>query len=328
MTSGFDLVRLTGGVKVFISSLIRGQEEYRNAAEEAIAVLGHQAIRAEQFPASAATPQQACLAGVREADVVILILGARYGATQGSGLSATHEEYREARERKPVLVFIEAGVEAEPAQRALIDEVEGWATGHFRASFQRVGQLNAAVIRGLHEHELALSAGSVDENEMLLRARALVPERRGMGTGGELVVALAGGPHQQVLRPAELDHPGLARDLQREALFGDHSVLDASEGTAVSVRGDALFLEQRSASVLLDQAGSVRILRSLSTGDRHRAQLSAIIEEDVIESVGEALRFAGWLLDRGRSDSASHRCPGRRRRSRCQLHGLADASGT
>lgn len=72
MTSGFSLVRLTGGVKVFISSLIGGQEEYRNAAEEAIAVLGHQAIRAEQFPASAATPQQACLAGVREADVVIL----------------------------------------------------------------------------------------------------------------------------------------------------------------------------------------------------------------------------------------------------------------
>lgn len=69
-------------MKVFISSMITGYEAERDAAEAAITVLGHQAVRAEQFTAFAATPQRACLAGVRDAGVVVLILGDRYGATQ------------------------------------------------------------------------------------------------------------------------------------------------------------------------------------------------------------------------------------------------------
>ena len=74
------------------------------------------ATRAEDFVASPDTPQRTCLRGVREADVVVLVLGARYGAAQGSGLSATHEEYREAKDRSPVLIFIQTGVDLEPEQ--------------------------------------------------------------------------------------------------------------------------------------------------------------------------------------------------------------------
>jgi Domain of unknown function (DUF4062) len=94
-------------MKVFVSSVIRGFEPFREAAVEAVRVLGHEPVRAEDFGASPDSPQQACLAGVRASDAVVLLLGARYGARQASGRSATHEEYLEARERCPVLVFVQ-----------------------------------------------------------------------------------------------------------------------------------------------------------------------------------------------------------------------------
>ena len=56
-------------------------------------LLDHEEVIAEQFPALPNSPQSACLASVREADAMILILGERYGAIQESGLSATQEEY-------------------------------------------------------------------------------------------------------------------------------------------------------------------------------------------------------------------------------------------
>jgi len=285
-------------MKIFVSSLISGYEEYRAAAQEAIETLGHQVVRAEEFPASAGTPQQACLAAVRDCDLVVLLVGERYGVPQASGLSATHEEYREARERKPVLVFVESGVEREPAEQEFLEEVQAWTTGHFRASFPSPGTLKTALLRAIHDHELATSAGGVDEADLVARATELLPRPHGVGAA-QLVLAVTGGPHQQVIRPPELEQPGLARDLQRDALFGDHPVLDPSEGTTTAIHGDALLLAQRVASLLIDQAGSVRIVQAArQETDRRRAELQALIQEDVIDALRRAVRFSGSLLDR------------------------------
>jgi len=286
-------------MKVFISSLVSGYERFRDAAAEAIELLGHTVVRAEELPAAASTAQQACLAAVREADVVILLLGERYGVPQASGLSATHEEYREARERKPVLVFVESGVTPEPAQQAFVDEVQAWETGHFRAAFSNPEELKNEVIRALHDYELATATGPVDEAEMVDRARALLPARVGLAVSPQLVVAVAGGPSQQVLRPSELEDPDLTRDLQREALFGDHALLDASEGTDVALEGTRLRVGQRSGFVILDQTGSVCVgqpaRRVPAAGT---TELPAIVEEDLVDAAVRALRFCGWLLDR------------------------------
>jgi CheY-like chemotaxis protein len=286
-------------VKVFISSLIGGYEHYRAAAQEAIETLGHQTVRAEDFPATPGTPQQACLGAVRDADLVVLLVGERYGLPQPSGLSATHEEYREARERKPVLVFVEAEVTREPAQQAFLEEVQAWATGHFRASFSSAEELKAALLRALHDHELATSAGPVDEADLIARATALLPRPQGVGGAAQLVVAVAGGPHQQVVRPAELGDAALSRDIQREALFGEHPVLDPSEGTNIAIQGNALVFAQRVASVLVDQAGSVRVIQAARRdAGRLQVELPALLEEDIVEALAQAVRFCGWLLDR------------------------------
>lgn len=284
---------------MFVSSVVGDYEDFRAAAAQAIETLGHQILRSEDFPALIGTPQQACLAAVREADVVVVLLGKRYGALQESGLSATHEEYREAREQKPVLVFVEEGVTHETAQRAFIDEVEAWSTGHVRMGFSTPEDLKAKMTRALHEYELAASAGPVDEQEMLERARAMIPKRSGFGSSPQLVLVVVGGPHQQVLRPSELEDPGLRRDVQREALFGTHPVLDSSLGTEVMIEETALRLRQGENFVLLDQAGAVSVGQpARRTPSRAAMELPALIVEDVREALAIALRFAGWMLDR------------------------------
>ncbi len=157
-------------MKVFISSVISGFEPYREAARQAIESLGGTVIQAEDFPAASGTPQQVCLQGVRDADIVVLILGERYGYPQASGLSATHEEYREARERRPVLVFIQQGVAREENQQQFVREVQSWAGGHYTADFTDAQDLQRKITRALHTHAVATAHGRVDEGEMVTRA--------------------------------------------------------------------------------------------------------------------------------------------------------------
>ena len=132
---------------------------------------------------------------------------------------------------------------------------------------------------------------------MLDRAVALLPSR-GV-SGAVIVLAVVGGPHQQVLRPVELGEPSLGRDLQREAMFGDDPVLAASEATTCSIRGDAVLLEQATGAVVVDQAGSIMIVQpAVRENGRQLGMLKPIIEEDLVASVAQALRFAGKTLDR------------------------------
>jgi hypothetical protein len=69
-------------VKVFISSVVSGFERVRDAAAAGIEAVDGTPTRSEDFGAVAASSQQACLAGVRDAEAVVLLLGARYGFVQ------------------------------------------------------------------------------------------------------------------------------------------------------------------------------------------------------------------------------------------------------
>lgn len=288
-------------MKIFISSVISGLGEARDAASASIATLGSQPKRAEDFGASPDTPQRTCLAGVREADAVLLILGSRYGEPQESGLSATHEEYREAKERCPVLVFVQENVEMEPDQLRFLEEVRGWSSGHYTESWTNPEDLGRRVTRVLHDFELSRSLGTLDEEEVLQRAIALLPdERYGFGGGGSsLVVAVSGGPRQQVLRPSELENETLHRELMREATYGDAAVLDPGAGTQTRVEGSDLYIVQESRSIRLSELGDVCItIPATSEDPARRGDLPVLIEEDILDRLKNALRFVGWMLDR------------------------------
>ncbi|HKF95411.1 MAG TPA: DUF4062 domain-containing protein [Gammaproteobacteria bacterium] len=138
-------------MRVFISSVIKGFEDFRETAVDAAEALDHTIIQAEDFAASPKSARVTCLEGVRAADVVLILLGARYGETQSSGKSATHEEFDEARRSKSVFVFVQGGITPEPKQAALISEAQSWASGQHTARFNDAEELRRAVVKGTAE---------------------------------------------------------------------------------------------------------------------------------------------------------------------------------
>ncbi len=286
-------------MKVFISSVIAGIGDHRAAAREAAESLGYTVIAAEDF-ASPSSPQQVCLEGVRDADVVVLLLGARYGTPQRSGLSPTHEEYREARGTKPVLVFVQTDVTPEPGEATFIGEVGAWEGGQYRDPFDTPESLRKAVIGALHRWEVNQQAGPVNEEELRARAVALLPRRTTYSPGSPLLhVVVAGAPAQQVLRPGDLDDPALQREMEREAVYGDRPVLDRSQGVQAAVSRATLTIGQRNAEIALDEQGSVRVSRpARDAGAQVGVGIASLVEEDVRERVADAIHYAGWLLER------------------------------
>ena len=288
-------------MKVFVSSLITGMEPIRAAARTAVEVLGHEPVMAEDFPALPHSPQVACLDGVRRSAVTVLVLGPRYGAKQASGLSATHEEYREARDRCPVLAFVQDGATAEPDQAAFVREVQGWTNGLIRSGFTDAGDLQAKVTKALHNLELASATAPFDPGEVLARALAtFTKEERHSHGGGTLTVTVAAGPGQTVLRPSKMEDPSLAEDLEREALFCTSRIFARGSGTKTDIVDGKLVLRQEGRaerSLHLDAQGSVSIRQSLGDDQDRMGGTSVILVETLQERMLAALRYSAWLLD-------------------------------
>lgn len=132
--------------RVFVSSVMVGYEEYREAAREGIRQSACDPVMAEDFAAQGVSARNACLDGVESADVFVLLLGPRYGWVAPSGLSVTEEEYDAARSRHlPILVFVHDGVSREPRQQRFVDTVEDYIKGHFRKSFRSLNDLRRFV---------------------------------------------------------------------------------------------------------------------------------------------------------------------------------------
>ena len=289
-------------MKVFISSVISGFEAFREAAVGAVIALGYEVIRAEDFGASANSPQQACLAGARDADLTIVLLGRRYGAKQASGLSATHEEFHVSRGCGPVLAFVQAGVEYEPDQAAFIEEVRRWEQGNLTADFATEDGLRDAVTLGLHRHVVSAATYPLDEQDLLSRAQEVIGEPDAFQNEPQLVLGVAPGPRQEILRPGQLEGVAFAQELQQQSLFGPQAVFAVGAGIQTDLRGDWLVLSQESRSIEINSAGDMAI--RLDAASRENLPLPALIEEDIEERLVSALGFGAAVLDR--VDPAQH----------------------
>ncbi|MDE0613665.1 MAG: DUF4062 domain-containing protein [bacterium] len=139
-------------MKVFVSSVVAGYEEYRHISLRAIDAEGHTPVVMETTSvASPETPQVACLDAIEGSDVVVFLLGKRYGHVQSSGMSATHEEWEHARAiGKKVLVFKEDVDIVESEQVALLEEVEDWVDGRFRTTFSDDADLAIKLVAALN----------------------------------------------------------------------------------------------------------------------------------------------------------------------------------
>lgn len=291
-------------MKIFVSSLISGFEAERRAVKRAVETLRHQAIMAEDFPASPASPQIACLKGLRQSDAVVLVLGDRYGTVQSSGLSATHEEYRAARGNKTVIAFVAEPADFESDQAEFLREVQGWEGGLFRGGYSSPDDLHDKVILALHEYEMANAVGSADPAQLRATAANLLgpgDDNRSFSSYAILNLAIASGPEQQIIRPADLERDELKRRIHKAAAFDDDPFLNAGAATEISMIDDALVLKQdNGSSITLFETGNTLLTTKLDADRDHRSNFmdgSVLIEERVANAIQSSLSFGDWILD-------------------------------
>lgn len=292
-------------MKVFVSSLIRGFEPFREAARSAVTTLRHEPVMAEDFGAQPSSPQIACMQGLRSADLVVLVLGEQYGYVQGtSGVSPTHEEFLEARDTKPILAFVQEGVTRDTQQAKFVSDVQGWQQGYFRGGFKTPEELKDLVTRAIHDYQLAHATAPLDVNMLTQSAISVLPRsRNGHSTQSPMLdLAIVGGPLQRILRPAALEHPKLLTDLHQRALFGDPRLFDSSKGMNSDIEGAALYLEQDGgARIQLNEQGALVLRLSLERpGPRNHGGFSAsfaLIEEIVVRQLTAGITYADWALE-------------------------------
>ena len=308
-------------MKIFISSVISGMEDFRDAVAEAIDTLSYDAVRSEDFNASPESSRIACLEGVRSSDALILIVGERYGDQQASGLSATHEEYKEAREtHRPVIVMVQEVQEdviREALQNDFLQEIRDWQEGLYTGSFGTRDELFKKTIASFHQIALQNATGPIDSNEIIQRALAQLSQRdqlrfyekiihqgsphrenyfiqRYYPPRPYLALALTCGPRQSVLRPAQMESSDLSKRLLETALYEPASLFTPQEGTDKEIENDVLVLMQKSRFVRLNEHGSISYAVILPS-PAHR--WPEIIEKEVREQIDRFIQFANEVLN-------------------------------
>lgn len=194
--------RTTARLRVFVSSVSDGYQQYRAAVRRLVDALGHEPVLiGETSPALPRAPQRACLSAVAACDVMVLLLGATYGTVQHSGRSATHEEWERARDMgKEILVFRERVKPGSKLQADFIREVRDYESGLSYKAFSTRADLQEELVRALRrvEEERRASANFARRlpepvSSMLESMRVLFPDSL-IRTERLLASAAADGP--------------------------------------------------------------------------------------------------------------------------------------
>src|SRR5205823_1263368 len=114
-------------IRVFVSSTAEDLKAERAEVAGALRRMGVEILMMEDWGSNDRPPLNFSLQRVREADILVLILGNRYGAIPpGTNSSFVHAEYSEALDNKiPVLVYI-ADEKSYPPPRNADPRLELW----------------------------------------------------------------------------------------------------------------------------------------------------------------------------------------------------------
>ena len=230
--------------RVFVSSVMENYREIRDAASHGIRQAGCEPLRAEDLSAASVSPRNACLDGVRSADALVLLLGARYGFLGPSGLAVTEEEYNEARKsHKHVFVFLQDGVAREPQQQAFVDRIQHYVDGHWRKVFNHPADLSELVRSSLAAADLAQGSRhhATAETRIHSALNRRSPETRNIAWLQTVWTTLR---DEEVVDPLDLGDEPFQRQVQRVAHECEPPLFDYEEPKRVSARTSLLRLEQ------------------------------------------------------------------------------------
>ena len=242
---------------------------------------------AEETAASPHSPKRTLFDRIARSDVVVLLLGSRYGDKGASGLAPTEDEFNEAiKQGKDVLVFVQ-DADMEPEQVAFLDRVRGvWEEGRFYRRFTDVSDIGLAVAGALSEFR----AGLPGEDPAAVSGRALElaagKPRNAMSSGLAVRVAFAPLRQGTILDPLALEDPSLADDLSQA--LREAGVVPQALGIEASISAEGIHL--------------------LGSESREWVRPEAFIHADgaieVASSIHSMGTFTGSLVDPGRLEQA------------------------
>jgi hypothetical protein len=181
----------------------------------------------------------------------------------------------------------------EPAFAAAIEQLRAWG-------FPLAGKSgNVTTSAGERREDTSRDAMSPEPDAVSLdRALSLLPRLRNVAGEPTLLLIAVPTPRAPLLRPSELEDPGLAGWLEREALYGDAPVLERGEGTKTGAVGGTLVARQSRGSVALNEEGAVVVARPMTRGTDRAVILRGIIEEDVVSDLETDIAFSQAVLAR------------------------------
>jgi len=138
--------------RVFVSSVVEGFEDFRQAAREGIHSAGGVAVLVnEDFPAQAESSRNVCLDAVSSCDHLVCIIGPRGGWTAPSGKLVVEEEIEEAKRRKiPLHLYVQEVARDADADR-IVRQLSDYVGGTFRRTFSTPQGLKETIQRDLHQ---------------------------------------------------------------------------------------------------------------------------------------------------------------------------------
>jgi hypothetical protein len=142
-------------IRVFVSSVSKGLVPVRQQILSQLRTAGYDVGAMESFGAQSDPPLDVCLRELRKSDVVVLMVGPRYGSLLPQGISYTQAEFREARALGlPVLAFrVPDGPEVEQDEKdklaAFLTEVGSLTTYKALATGDSLDSLSGEILAAL-----------------------------------------------------------------------------------------------------------------------------------------------------------------------------------
>jgi Domain of unknown function (DUF4062) len=288
-------------VRAFVSSVIEGFADYRDAARKGIEAAGAEPVMVnEDLPAQGTSSRNACLDAIDSSDWLLSIVGTRGGWTTPSGRLVVEEEFEHACVRSlPVLAFIQETTRDADADR-FVSRLSGYVDGMFRIKFRTPSDLQQQVERAVRGRLEAVSPRNMEGRDL---SSYFVPERHTSGGATTMRLVLEPERQEEVIDPVKL----ASVDFKERLLELGHGkavrLFSYSRGKNAELEGSALVIEQDDSNgrhrseeyVRLELAESGRVL--LDGHVTHRSGDSAtdavrdtfVIEVECIEDL--AARF-------------------------------------
>lgn len=294
--------------KVFISSVMQGFADERQAAESAVKSLGLVPIMAEQFGAQPLSPRRACLEGVRKSDFFLAILGSRYGDERDSGKSPCEEEFDEAQQQGlPIFSFIK-DCERDKKQEAFKDRITSYEQGYFVRLFDSTDKLFRQITESLSQYSsttdvyITISQASSHVQKHIKFLKSITSCDPSLAT-----VVLPSDQREPYMTAIELSQNEEKEAFQQAALFGETAVFSPQKGVVLVDGREHLELRQIESNrqpcdmITFNPDGTLAWISCLSTEQETGYNLFDfhVIDEKKLETKLMAFYcYASWFYQR------------------------------